>query len=372
MASKEETLAMKKALKLAHYGKGNTFPNPMVGAVVLDSEGNHAGDGFHRKCGAPHAETVALSSAGDATEGGTLVVTLEPCCHEGRTGPCTQEIIESKVARVVIAMEDPDPRVNGKGVEQLEKADIEVEVGLLSKEAQKLNRVYLHYHRESRSWLTLKMAMSLDGRIAAADGSSKWISCDESRKHVHRKRASVQAIMTGAGTVRKDDPRLTVRLEDIPPGGQPCRIVVSSTCDFGGSKNLFTGKGRVVVAVPEGRDLQLPEYCRKPSVEVWELPATGDSGGVDLKELLKRTAAEGIGEILCEAGGSLASLLLKQKLVDSVSIFTSPILLGADGIPAFRSLGVETIDKAVRLKNFSFKRSGSDFLTEGEIVYGSD
>lgn len=372
MVSKVEINAMKKALKLAVYGKRNTFPNPMVGAVILDKDGNHAGDGFHRKCGAPHAEVVAISSAGDASSGGTMVVTLEPCCHQGQTGPCTDEIIRAGIARVVIAMTDPDPRVSGKGIKQLESAGVEVEAGLLSDEASAMNRVYLHYLETSRSWVTLKIALSLDGRTAAVDGSSKWISCEDSRELVHRKRASVQAIMTGAGTVRDDDPELTVRMADIPPGGQPVRIVVSSTGNFGGSRKIFRAPGKTIIAVPEGVTDRLTEFSGMSGVEVWEFPPDSSTPGFNLVPLFERTADSGIGEILCEGGSGLSTQLMKDRLVQSVSIFTAPVILGGEGRPAFEQLGIDTIEDAVRLKNVSSSRSGSDFLTEGEIVYRLD
>jgi len=291
MISHAETRAMSKAIELAACGKGNTFPNPMVGAVILDSEGNHAGDGFHRKCGAPHAEAVALSSAGEASSGGTMVVTLEPCCHEGRTGPCTGKIIESGISRVVVAMIDPDPRMSGKGIKQLESAGIDVETGLLADEAAALNRVYFHYLDNFRSWVSLKIALSLDGRTAAADGSSKWISCEASRELVHRKRASVQAVMTGAGTVRIDDPELTVRMADVTPGGQPVRIVVSSKGDFGNSRRIFKAPGRTIIAVPEGVIDGLKELGEMPGVDIWEFPPDC-TGGFNLSALFRRTAAE--------------------------------------------------------------------------------
>lgn len=372
MASKLEIQAMKKALKIAVYGKRSAFPNPMVGAVILDKDGTHLGDGFHRKCGAPHAEVVAISSAGDASSGGTMVVTLEPCCHRGRTGPCTDEIIRAGISRVVIAMIDPDPRVSGKGIKQLESAGIEVETGLLSDEASAMNRVYLHYLETSRSWVTLKIALSLDGRTAAADGSSKWISCEDSRKLVHLKRASVQAILTGAGTVRDDDPELTVRMADIPPGGQPVRIVVSSTGDFGDSRKIFKAPGKTIIAVPEGVSARLTEFSGMSGVEVWEFPPDSSTPGFNLAPLFERTAASGIGEILCEAGSCLSTQLMKDQLVKSVSIFTAPVILGGEGRQAFEQLGIDNVKDAVRLENVSYHRSGSDFLTEGEIVYRSD
>ncbi len=372
MVSKAETRAMKKALKLALHGRGSTFPNPMVGAVILDRDGNHAGDGFHRKCGAPHAEVIAIASAGDAASGGTMVVTLEPCCHHGRTGPCTDEIIRAGISRVVIAMTDPNPRVCGDGIKQLEAAGIEVETGLLSEEARELNRVYQHYLETSRSWVTLKIALSLDGRTAAADGSSRWISCERSRRRVQRMRASAGAVLTGAGTVREDDPELTVRLPDTMSGSQPVRIVVSSTGDFGESWKIFRNPGRVIIAVPEGIAAHLTEYTDLPGVELWEFPADSVNQGIDLTSLFERTALEGISSVLCEAGSDLSTRLLKAELVDSVSIFTAPVILGSEGRPAFKLLGIDSIENAIRLDNVSSRRSGSDFLTEGNVVYRAD
>ena len=372
MVSKAEIRAMKKALKLAACGRGSTFPNPMVGAVILDRDGNHAGDGFHRKCGAPHAEVIALASAGDAASGGTMVVTLEPCCHHGRTGPCTDEIIRAGISRIIIAMTDPDPRMSGRGIQQLESAGIEVDTGLLSGKARELNRVYSHYIETSRSWITLKTALSLDGRTAAVDGSSRWISCEKSRRLVHRMRTSAGAVLTGAGTVRKDDPELTVRLADTPPGSQPVRIVVSSTGDFGDSWKIFRSPGRVIIAVPKGVATRLTEYTGIPGVEVWEFPTDSRIQGINLTSLFERTAAEGIGSILCEAGSDLSTRLLKDELVDSVSIFTAPVILGGEGRPAFEQLGIGSIENAVRLENVSSRRSGTDFLTEGCVVYRTD
>lgn len=372
MVSQVEIRAMKMALKLASYGRGCTFPNPMVGAVILDRDGNHASDGFHRKCGAPHAEVVAIASAGDASSGGTMVVTLEPCCHHGRTGPCTDEIIRAGISRIVIAMTDPDPRVNGRGIAQLESAGIDVETGLLSEKAHKINRVYIHYLKTSRSWINLKIALSLDGRTAAADGSSRWISCNKSRRRVHGMRASVQAVLTGAGTVRKDDPELTVRLDDTHSGSQPVRIVVSSTGDFGDSRKIFRSPGRTIIAVPEGLASRLNEYTEIPGVEVWEFPGESRIKGINLTSLFERTAAEGIGEILCEAGSDLSTRLLRDELINSISIFTAPVILGEEGKPALLQLGIGNIENAVKFKNVSSRRSGSDFLTEGEVVYRTD
>lgn len=370
MACRAEIEAMKYALALARRGKGETFPNPMVGAVVLDPDGNRIGDGFHRKCGAPHAEAVAIASSAGKAEGGTLVVTLEPCCHQGRTGPCTEEIIRAGIRRVVAAMEDPAPQVCGGGIDRLRSAGIDVETGLLAAEAARLNKVYLRYLETGRSWVTLKMALTLDGRTAAADGTSRWISCEESRKRVHAKRASVQAVMTGAGTIRRDDPELSVRMVPVPPGGHPVRIAVTSSGDFGESERFLSAPGRVIVAIPEGVLTEGPSARSLGRAEIWEFPPRS-GGGFDLEPLLRRTASEGFGEILCEAGSGLSTAFLREGLADSMMLFTAPAILGCEGAPAFRDLGIATIGKALRLENCTFRRSGSDFMTEGDIVHGS-
>lgn len=372
MASLPEIQAMKRALELAFLGRKTVFPNPMVGAVILDSSGNIAGEGFHKKCGEPHAEIAALSEAGSEASSGTIVVSLEPCCHYGRTGPCTEAIIRAGIRKVVIAMYDPHPNVSGKGVKRLEAAGIEVETGVLLNEAELLNRVYLHYLRTSRSWVTLKMALSIDGRTAAKDGSSRWLSCEESRKQVHRMRSSVQAVMTGAGTVRDDDPRLTSRWADDPGGEQPVRIVVSATGDLGNSRKIFEKPGRVIIAVPESISGNLQKFQREFGADIWEFPADSSGYGFNLALLLDRTASEGFGEILCECGRGLSTMLLRKRLVNTLSVFTTPLILGGEGLPAFEKLGIDSMLDSIKLENVRSSLSGTDTHLEGEVVYRTD
>ncbi len=371
MASLPEIQAMKRALEIALPGGKAVFPNPMVGAVILDSSSNIVGEGFHEKCGGPHAEIAALSEAGAAASSGTIVVTLEPCCHYGRTGPCTDAIIMAGIRRVVIAMSDPHPNVSGKGVMQLESAGIEVETGVLFKEAELLNRVYLHYLKTSRSWVTLKMALSMAGRTAAKDGGSRWLSCEESRKQVHLMRASVQAVMTGAGTVRDDDPRLNSRSPEYT-GEQPVRIVVSATGDLGNSRKIFDNPGRIIIAVPESVSADLTEFQNMYEADIWEFPADSSGYGFNLTLLLERTASEGFGEILCECGRGLATTLLRKQLVNTLSVFTTPLILGGEGLPAFDELGIDSMASAIRLENVRSSLSGTDTHLEGEVVYGTD
>ncbi len=371
MASLPEIQAMKRALELALLGRKAVFPNPMVGAVILDSSGNSVGEGFHEKCGAPHAEIAALSEAGAAASSGTIVVSLEPCCHYGRTGPCTDAIIRAGIRKVVLAMCDPHPNVSGNGIRQLESVGIEIETGVLFNEAEFLNRVYLYYLKTSRSWVTLKMALSMDGRTAAKDGDSRWLSCEESRKQVHRMRASVQAVMTGAGTVRDDNPQLDSRIPEYT-GEQPVRIVVSATGDLGNSRKIFEKPGRVVIAVPESVSGNLQEFQSKFGADIWEFPADSTGYGFNLTLLLERTASEGFGEILCECGSRLATMLLRKQLVNTLSVFTTPLILGGEGLPAFDKLGIKSMAYAIRLENVRSSLSGTDTHLEGEIVYGTD
>lgn len=372
MASLPEIQAMKRALELAFLGRKAVFPNPMVGAVILDSSGNIVGEGFHEKCGASHAEIAALSEAGVAASSGTIVVSLEPCCHYGRTGPCTDAIISAGIRRVVIAMRDPHPNVSGKGIAQLESSGIEVETNVLFDEAESLNRVYLHYLRTSRSWITLKMALSIDGRTAAKDGSSRWLSCEESRKHVHRMRGSVQAVMTGGGTVRDDDPRLTSRGSDDPGEQQPARIIVSATGDLGNSRKIFEKPGRVIIAVPESAAGSLQKFQSEFGADVWEFPADSSGYGFNLTLLLERTASEGFGEILCECGKGLATRLLRKQLVNTLSVFTTSMILGGEGLPAFEELGIDSMDDSIKLENVRSSLLGTDTHLEGELVYRTD
>ncbi|MCK4672092.1 MAG: bifunctional diaminohydroxyphosphoribosylaminopyrimidine deaminase/5-amino-6-(5-phosphoribosylamino)uracil reductase RibD [Candidatus Aegiribacteria sp.] len=371
MTSLPEIQAMKRALELAILGRKAVFPNPMVGAVVLDSSSNSVGEGFHEKCGAPHAEIVALSEAGAAASSGTIVVSLEPCCHYGRTGPCTDAIINAGIRKVVIAMLDPHPNVSGKGKKQLESVGIEVETSVLLDEAEILNRVYLHYLRTSRSWITLKMALSMDGRTAAKDGGSRWLSCEESRKQVHRMRASAQAVMTGAGTVRYDDPELTSRGSEYT-GEQPARIVVSATGDLGNSRKIFEKPGRVIIAVPESVSGNIQEFQREFGADIWGFPADSTGYGFNLTLLLERTASEGFGEILCECGRGLATMLLRKKLVNTLSVFTTPLILGGEGLPAFEKLGINSMVDSIRLENVRSSLLGTDTHLEGEVVYWTD
>jgi diaminohydroxyphosphoribosylaminopyrimidine deaminase/5-amino-6-(5-phosphoribosylamino)uracil reductase len=331
----------------------------MVGAVVL-RDGEVVGEGHHACCGGPHAEIAALERAGVGARGATLVVTLEPCCHQGRTGPCTRAIVEAGVVRVLAAMADPDPRVAGGGFENLRAAGVKVEVGLLEDEARLLNRVYLHHVATGRSLVRLKLAVTLDGRVAAPDGSSRWITGSAARQRVHEYRAEADAVMIGAGTARTDDPSLL-------PGR--ARIVVSSSAGLPTGLVLFDGRAPLFVAIPQGTPDPVPAGLAAAGAVIWETQPAGR--GVDLSALLSRTAREGFGAILCEGGPRLAASLVAGGLADLASIFVAPAFLGSDGMPALPGLGKHGIADATRLTGVRHEVLGEDVLVEGEFVHGT-
>jgi diaminohydroxyphosphoribosylaminopyrimidine deaminase/5-amino-6-(5-phosphoribosylamino)uracil reductase len=370
MARKAEVRAMERALELAARGRGSAFPNPMVGAVVLDRDGRTAGEGYHRCCGAPHAEVMALEEAGAAARGSTVVVTLEPCCHSGRTGPCTVELIRAGVSRVVAAMLDPNPEVSGGGLRALREAGLEVEEGVLEERAASLNRAYLHYLRTGRSLVVLKLAATADGRVAAADGSSRWITGEASRERVHRMRRLSDCVMVGGGTVARDDPRLTVRLEGFDPARGPVRLAVAGPGGVPREARMLGDGPRSVVALPAMAPPEVVAGMEEAGAEVWRLPQT--DGGVLLSALLARTAKEGLGEVLCEGGPGLATALLRAGLAARGAFFLAPRLLGGSGLPALGDLGVGSIDEAIEMRSVRGSVLGRDALLEGEIVYRSD
>lgn len=347
-----ERSAMKRALAIARNGWPGVFPNPMVGAVVLDEHGDILGEAHHECCGGPHAEVGAMLIAGERARGATLVVTLEPCAHQGRTPPCVEAIVSSGVKRVVAAMVDPDPRVSGRGIAHLREHGVQVVVGLLEPEARDLNRVWTHCLKNSRSYLHLKMAVSLDGRAAATDGSSRWISGPHARERVREMRRSSHGVMVGGGTALRDDPSLTTG----GPGPEPVRIVVTGN-PLPPELAIYSDGGRTITAVPEGVEWQPP----------------GETiVFTDLEDLLRRTLSLGLGLVLCEGGPRLATAFVNQGLVDLLSIFTAPKLLGGSGVPLFHDLWVADVGSALVLEDVNVENLSGDTLVEGRLVYRAD
>ena len=311
---------MARALELAERGLNSTMPNPRVGCVLV-REGAVVGEGWHERAGEPHAEIVALQAAGAAAEGATAYVTLEPCCHHGRTPPCTDALIRARVARVVAAMKDPNPLVSGAGLAQLAAAGIAVQSGLLEERARELNIGFVSRMQRGRPWVRLKVAASLDGRTALANGASQWITGPEARADGQAWRARACAILTGIGTVRADDPRLTVREVKIPR--QPLRIVLDSRLAIDPKAQVLAGGALVVAAQPDPARRQALEAQGN---EVLLLP--GADGRVDLSALVRELGARAVNELHVEAGPVLNGAFLRAGLVDELLIYLAPSLLG--------------------------------------------
>lgn len=351
---------MAHALQLAARGLYTAHPNPRVGCVIVQG-GEIAGEGWHQRTGEAHAEIHALNQAGAKARGATVYVTLEPCCHHGRTPPCTDALIKAGVARVVTAMLDPNPKVAGQGLQQLSAAGIVVEHGLMQAEASMLNRGFIMRMRAGRPFVRVKLAMTLDGRTAAANGESKWISGEAARADVQRLRAESGAILTGINTVLADDPRLTVRLEDLEPTSiqSPLRVVVDSKLRMPQEARMLSERGRTVVVtcVPE-EEWKAP--LLKAGAEIASLPAS--HGMVDLSAALALLAeCYEINEVLLEAGPTLSGAMLAQGLVDECVIYIAAKLLGDQGRGLFHLPGASSLDQHVPLTITDLRAVGCDW-----------
>jgi diaminohydroxyphosphoribosylaminopyrimidine deaminase/5-amino-6-(5-phosphoribosylamino)uracil reductase len=334
-----EAAAMRRAVELSAAGAGATYPNPAVGCVVLDAAGSPVGAGRTADGGRPHAEVVALAAAGERARGGTAVVTLEPCAHTGGTPPCVDALLAAGVARVVVAVRDPHPLAAG-GAGLLAAHGVDVEVGLLAAEAGYAQRAWLHGIRTGRPYLTWKFAATLDGRTAAVDGTSRWITGAPARADVHRLRAAADTVLAGVGTVLADDPRLTVRHPDgTPAARQPLRVVVDS-------RGRTPARARVHDGVA-------------PTLVATAAAFPGEGGRVDLPALLTHLYAEGRRHVFVEGGATLAGALVRAGLVDEVVAYVAPALLGA-GPAALEGAGITTIDRALRLELTDVARIGGD------------
>lgn len=368
---------MREALCLAARGEGFTRPNPMVGAIVVRS-GEAIGRGWHEKCGGPHAEVNAIRDASAAGEksvsGATLYVTLEPCCHTGRTPPCVDLIIASGIARLVCAMEDPNPLVAGKGIAALKAAGIEVSVGTLERESRALNRAFVKHITTGLPYVILKSAVSLDGKIATASGESKWISCEESRKDAHLLRARVSAIMTGIGTVLADDPLLSAR----PAGGaraQPKRIIVDTNLRIPLTSKIVASSREIPTVIAIGArtansvDPEIrTKFAALEATGVRIIPVGERDGRVDLALLAVILGIDGIDSILIESGGTLAWGALEAGIVDRVRFYIAPVIIGGERArSAIGGNGVESLAKAPTLANAETRMVGRDIVVEGDL-----
>lgn len=354
---------MDLAMKLALKGKGFTSPNPLVGSIVV-KDGTIIGKGFHARAGLAHAEVVALDEAGEGAEGATLYVTLEPCCHFGRTPPCVARIIKSGVREVIVGMIDPNPLNNGKGIEILKQNKIKVKVGFLEDRLKRMNEAFVKYITRKIPFITVKVAQSLDGRIATRTGDSKWITSDKSRGFAHRLRGGFDAIMVGVNTVLRDNPKLDAWFSK----SQPVKIIVDSQLSSPEKANVFSGSKPVIIATLVSSSGQETENRKILSGQASILDIKEKSGQVNLKDMMKKLAGLGITSILVEGGGMLIGSLFDEGLVDKVMFFISPKIIGGkDAISSVMGQGVSRVERALKLKDITLRRFGEDFLVEGYI-----
>ena len=359
---------MEQAISLARLAQGNVAPNPAVGAVLVKDD-VVVGQGFTQPPGAHHAEIVAIEQAGESARGSTLYVTLEPCCHFGRTPPCTRAIIAAGISQVRMAMIDPNPAIAGKGRGELEKACIETFVGEHEEQARQINEAYSKYITTGLPFVTVKFAMSLDGKIATQSGDSKWISHAESRQFAHSLRHTCDAIMTGVNTVLADDPHLTRRSCGGRGGTtkkQPLRIIVDGKGRTPQSAHIFHEAGKTILAVGRPFKSSEKEAFAQLGAEILELPSV--EGIVELKYLLKILGERQITSVLVEGGGILVGSLFDQGLVDRVFAFIAPIIIGGEAKTPVAGRGVDKLSDAYCLERVTTARFGEDTLISGYVV----
>ncbi len=353
---------MTQALELARQGQGAVEPNPMVGCVLV-REGAVVGRGYHQRFGGPHAEVEALSDAGDAATGGDAYVTLEPCCHQGKTGPCTQALIKAKVARVFIGCEDPNPKVAGQGITTLRQAGIEVVPGVLEERSRRLIAPFSKLITTGRPWVIAKWAMTLDGKIASASGSSKWISGQTSREFVHELRGRVDAILVGRRTAALDNPLLTAR----PTGPRTAtRVVLDSTASLSVDSNLVQSidQAPLLVAATDQASVEKRKSLEDRGVEV--LALGGEHRGQQLTALLEELGKRQLTNLLVEGGSEVLGALLDLRAIDEVHVFVAPKILGGAGAPSpIGGAGIDDMTKALSLCEVQITQSGEDVHVHG-------
>jgi len=354
------------ALAVAARGIGLTSPNPVVGAVLV-REGVVIGEGAHLRAGAPHAEMTALAAAGPRSRGATCYVTLEPCAHHGRTPPCADALISAGVSRVVVACRDPNPLVDGRGLARLRAAGVDVQVGVREAKARALNRAFFTFVTAGRPHVTLKSAMTLDGKIAAWDGTSQWITGEAARAEAHQMRFAADAILVGIGTVLQDNPALTVRVPGLPPK-EPFRVVADSRLRVSPDARMLTAgdPSRAVVACVKPAPADRAAALRGRGVRLLELPHEGNR--VDLPALLLALARLDVIAVFAEGGADLAAALLDAGLVDRVAFFLGPRLLGGHGAPGPVGGAGRTLKEAVSLTNVTYRQIGEDGLIEADVA----
>jgi diaminohydroxyphosphoribosylaminopyrimidine deaminase/5-amino-6-(5-phosphoribosylamino)uracil reductase len=360
---KDHTYYMNLALRLSLKARGKTSPNPMVGAVVVKN-GYIVGKGYHKRAGLAHAEVLALDDAGKKAKGATLYVTLEPCTHFGKTPPCINKIIQSGIKEVIVGMIDPNPLNNGRGIQVLKQHKIKVQVGILENEIRGLNKVFIKYITKKIPYITVKVGQSLDGKIATKTGDSQWITSDASRSYAHKIRNSYDAIMVGVNTILRDNPKL-----DAASGARKIpKIVVDSQLSTSEDANIFSNNSTVIIATIATKPGQETENRNILAQKAKILEIKEKEGQVNLRDMMKKLARLGITNILVEGGGILIGSLFDEGLVDQVLFFISPKIIGGrEAIHSVMGRGIARMDKAIKLKDVSFRRMGEDLLVEGYV-----
>ncbi len=365
MATNEDLRFMRRAMELALRGEGAVNPNPLVGAVIVRN-GRIIGAGWHERWGGLHAERNALARCSEPTSGATMYVTLEPCCHHGKTPPCTDALIAAGIKRVVVGLTDPNPLVAGKGIAQLRKAGIEVESGILEEELRYQNRVFLKYITTRRPWVVLKSAMTLDGKIATRTGDSRWVTGEEARHRVHEMRSSLMAVLVGIGTAQADDPMLNCRLEG--EHRQPIRIVADSEARLSLSSQLVRTalEQRTIVAHTARAGQSRLDALHKAGVETWCCAEC--EGHLSMEDLMQKIGATGIDSLLVEGGGELSYSLLRGGHVDEAAFFVAPKFVGGSRTKTpIGGEGFERMAEAVELEGLEVEHFGADVLIHGLV-----
>ncbi|MCK5126503.1 MAG: bifunctional diaminohydroxyphosphoribosylaminopyrimidine deaminase/5-amino-6-(5-phosphoribosylamino)uracil reductase RibD [candidate division Zixibacteria bacterium] len=347
---------MKRAFVLARRAEGKTAPNPMVGAVIFKGE-NIIATGYHKKSGTLHAEINALKKAGSDAKGASIAINLEPCCHKGKTGPCTEALIAAGIKKVIYGAEDPYKEVNGRSRVILEEKGIEVITGVCAKEAKRLNEVYYHFHSVHRPFVIVKSAQTLDGRIASVTGDSKWITGPSARAFAHKLRARYDAVMVGSGTVKTDNPELTVR---SVKGKNPLRIILTSSDALPMKLGVFEANEDNKTVIATSRAVM----SKKVYNQFITWPVKTSPRGLDLNDFLKRAAKHGVMSILVEGGSKLTTSLFRERLVDKYYQFIAPMMLG-EGISGIGDLGLNKIAQAISFHDCGFRKLGNDRLFWG-------
>ncbi len=361
--SDQERRYLRLACRLARKAAGRTSPNPIVGAVLVRG-GKIVGTGYHRKAGGDHAEIVALKTAGTKAQGATLYITLEPCSHYGRTPPCADALIRAGIKAVVAGMGDPNPRVAGRGFDKLRRAGIKVQVGACETECRQLLEAFSKFITRRIPFVTLKLAATLDGKIATASGDSRWISGPASRARVHRWRNEMDAVLVGVETVRADDPQLTCR---IVGGRNPYRLVLDSRLRISLTAQLLRQKDseKTIIATTTKVSAAKIRAIQALGAQVWCLP--GRDNRIAWQPLLKKLAAQGVVSVLIEGGAAVAASALKNNLVDKVEFFYAPKILGGDGRAMIGGLAIGKMARAIQVKNLTVRKSGDDIWVTGYL-----